>query len=226
MVSIFDVANLKVRKVRIIPDLLCGCELWMWLWPIYALDIHIDWMSWNMADPQTTKMKRPMSQGPTGYFDSFCCKRNRSFNIFNRTQIPESPTLVSYRLGRHVSPLSDVLSRLLIGHAHPLLGPGHFESRGVDVGKERNLRNFNEDHQVVLMTVRRSGRRRSYVLHRQLPPIDDSEIRWRTGCAAAVLLWGKSGTGHGDGTVGEMEKAVAGRIRPGNTGVARERHRG
>ena len=41
--SIFDVANLKVIKVRIIPDLLYGSGPWMW--PFYILDIHIDWMS-------------------------------------------------------------------------------------------------------------------------------------------------------------------------------------
>ena len=35
-----------------------------------------------------------------------------------------------YRLGRHISPLSDVLGRLLVGHAHSLLSPSHVGCRG------------------------------------------------------------------------------------------------
>ena len=78
----------------------------------------------------------------------------------------------SYRLGRHISPLSDVLCRLLVGHAHSLLSPGHLECRG-------------PRHGVVMIVLIEVGEQEDEilrVLHRQLPLIDDFEVGLGKGC--------------------------------------------
>lgn len=38
--------------------------------PSLVYPMRMDWMIWNTAEPHTTKMKRPRSQGPTGYLSS------------------------------------------------------------------------------------------------------------------------------------------------------------
>ena len=76
----------------------------------------------------------------------------------------------NYRLGRHISPLGDVLGRLLVGHAHSLLSPGHLECRGPRV--------------IVLIEVEEEDEILR-VLHRQLPLIDDFEVGcWVTSGSA------------------------------------------
>ena len=87
-----------------------------------------------------------------------------------------STYVITYRLGRHISPLGDVLGRLLVGHAHSLLSPGHLECLGprhgvvmivlIEVEEE-------EDDEILR------------VLHRQLPLIDDFEVGcWVTSGSA------------------------------------------
>ena len=81
----------------------------------------------------------------------------------------------NYRLGRHISPLGDVLGRLLVGHAHSLLSPGHLECLGprhvlIEVEEE-------EEDEILPYVLR--------VLHRQLPLIDDFEVGcWVTSGSA------------------------------------------
>lgn len=38
--------------------------------PVSGYAARIDWMIWNMADPQTTNTKSVSSQGPTGDWSS------------------------------------------------------------------------------------------------------------------------------------------------------------
>ena len=84
----------------------------------------------------------------------------------------------NYRLGRHISPLSDVLGRLLVGHAHSLLSPGHLECLGPRHGVVM----------IVLIEVEVEEEEEDEilrVLHRQLPLIDDFEVGcWVTSGSA------------------------------------------
>ena len=73
----------------------------------------------------------------------------------------------NYRLGRHISPLSDVLGRLLVGHAHSLLSPGHLECLGPRHGVVM----------IVLIEVEEEEEDEILrVLPRQLPLIDDLKL--------------------------------------------------
>ena len=82
----------------------------------------------------------------------------------------------NYRLGRHISPLGDVLGRLLVGHAHSLLSPGHLECLGPRHGVVM----------IVLIEVEEEEEGEILrVLHRQLPLIDDFEVGcWVTSGSA------------------------------------------
>ena len=87
------------------------------------------------------------------------------------------PDVRNYRLGRHISPLSDVLGRLLVGHAHSLLSPGHLECLGRRHGVVMivliEVEEEEEDDEILR------------VLHRQLPLIDDFEVGcWVTSGSA------------------------------------------
>ena len=80
----------------------------------------------------------------------------------------------NYRLGRHISPLGDVLGRLLVGHAHSLLSPGHLECLGPRHGVVMIVLIEVEEEDEILR-----------VLHRQLPLIDDFEVGcWVTSGSA------------------------------------------
>lgn len=54
-----------------------GCSMWKWqgveswdvIGPLY-MPIRMLWMIWNIAEPQTTKMKSAKSHGPTDTFSS------------------------------------------------------------------------------------------------------------------------------------------------------------
>ncbi|WP_411026623.1 hypothetical protein, partial [Salmonella sp. s54395] len=43
----------------------------------------MDWMIWNIADPQTTNMNKANNHGPTGYFSSFALNVLGTFPLFS-----------------------------------------------------------------------------------------------------------------------------------------------
>ena len=52
--------------------------------------IHIDWIIWNTAEPQTTKMKRPKSHGPTVDFSASAAFWKLNWGHFFNKFIPTS----------------------------------------------------------------------------------------------------------------------------------------